>query len=103
MSMEAGAFGISADTMVVTSTYVTRYHMPILYISHEYDEEEGTIWQFHCGNDDYDMERMQLVRLDTILLLDPEIVSVADLPLGFCARRSSPSDPWEYNPEDQTS
>ena len=50
------------ETMVVTSSYVTQYGMPVLEVSHEDDEEGGSLWQFHAGNGDYDMSKMQLVR-----------------------------------------
>jgi hypothetical protein len=87
-------FPISGDTMVVTSTYVTKEKKPILCITREPDEEGGELWQFHCGNGDYSMEKMQLVRLDTILSIDPKVVMVSGLDLGACAKRSSPTAPW---------
>ena len=90
--------GIYSESMVVTSTYVTNLKMPILDVSHAYDED-GHLWQFHCGNDDYDMEKMQLVRLDTVLALDPGIAEVGDLPVGFCARRMDVDSPWVRSEE----
>jgi hypothetical protein len=87
-------FNISDDTMVVTSSYVTREGRPILEVSHEDDEEGGSLWQFHCGNGDYSMERMELVRLDTILEMDPTVREVANLDMGQCARRSAINARW---------
>jgi len=87
-------FCISNESMVVTSSYVTKERLPILEVSHEDDEEGGSLWQFHCGNGDYSMEKMQLVRLDTVLALDPSVIEVSDLPLGFSARRSDQYSPW---------
>ena len=87
-------FGITEDTVVVTSDYVTKDHLPILEVSHEDDEEGGSLWQFHCGNDDYSMEKMQLVRIDTITSIDPSVVDVADLPLGQTVRRDAVGSPW---------
>lgn len=84
--------------MVVTSTYVTRERLPVLYVSHE-DDEGGSLWQFHCGNDDFSMEKMQLVRLDTILAIDPDLSQIADLEKGFCARRESVRHPWHIERE----
>lgn len=81
------------DTMVVTSTYVTEDMLPILYVSHE-DDEGGSLWQFHCGNNDYSPEKVQLVRLDTILAFDPDLTALAGLRKGYCAKRVSPDDPW---------
>jgi hypothetical protein len=94
--LESNAFSIPPETMVVTSTYVTHERMPILVVTHELDEEGMPLWQFHCGNGDYDLARMQLVRLDTILRIDPTIQSVAALPIGHVARRASPRDDWTF-------
>ena len=88
-------FDITSDTMVVTSTYVTEAKLPILYVTHEHDEKEGTIWQFHCGNGDYNPEKLQLVRLDTILRIDPAIGDLAGLAMGFSAKRESKDSPWK--------
>lgn len=87
-------FDISPDTVVVTTTYVTRERKPILYVTHEHDEEEGITWQFHCGNRDYSSTVLQLVRLDEILEIDVGLKELAGLPLGFCARRTSANDKW---------
>jgi len=40
------------------------------------------------------MERMLLVRLDTILSLDPHVAEVADLKVGQTARRTSANSHW---------
>ena len=95
----SSSFNISEDSMVVTSSYVTSGGMPILLVTHEYDEEdEEYIWQFHCGNGDYAMERMQLVRLDTILNIDPSISTIANLAVGYQAKRTSPDENWRHSP-----
>src|SRR4051812_3845332 len=95
-------FNISKDTMVVTSKYVTEEGFPILCVSHQQDPEEGDIWQFHSGNGDYDMAKMQLVRLGTILALDPTLLDLGSLPPGFEARRESQSANWEIGRETPT-
>jgi hypothetical protein len=92
-------FDVPRDTIVVTSTYVTKDLMPILYVTHEEDEEEGIIWQFHCGNGDYDPAVLKLVRLDEILSFDGDLVRVAELPLGFRAVRSSKAAAWVFERE----
>ena len=76
------AFDVSNDTIVVTSSYVTEQRLPILEVSRKDDEEGGSPWPFHCGDGDYSMERMQLVRLDTILAIDPTVLEVSDLGLN---------------------
>ena len=88
-------FNISDDTMVVTSKYVTEQGFSITEVSHEDDEEGGSLWQFHCGNGDYSMQQMQLVRLDTILAIDPSVVDVASLEMGATAKRAARGLPWK--------
>jgi hypothetical protein len=87
-------FNIANNVIVVTSSYVTKDRLPILEVSHEDDEDGGSLWQFHCGNSDYSMERMQLVRLDTILAIDPTVLEVSDLKMGATAKRTAPGSPW---------
>lgn len=95
VNIKSWPFDISPDTAVVTTTYVTQKKKPILYVTHEYDKEEGFIWQFHCGNGDYDPSVLQLIRLDEILEIDNGIRELASLPLGFCAKRNSVVAQWE--------
>ena len=90
-------FNISSETMVVTSTYVTSKELPILEVSHEDDEEGGSLWQFHCGNGDYSMDKMQLVRLDTILAIDLSVKKIASLQMGQIARRAKLGDTWDIS------
>jgi hypothetical protein len=93
------AFDISSDTMVVTTVYVAKLGMPILQVSHEDDEEGGALWQFHSGNEDYDPAKIQLVRLDTILDLDPSVAALARMPIGYSARRTWRDGPWKITPD----
>jgi hypothetical protein len=92
-------FDVQPETTIVTSTYVTIDRMPVLYVTHEHDPEEGPIWQFHCGNNDYDPAVLQLVSLKELLALDPSIEQVAQLPVGFCARRPSAQQQWRFEPD----
>ena len=91
-------FTMPIETVVVTSTYVTAKKLPILYISHDCDEEEGDSWQFHSGNGDFAMDKLQLVRLSTILAIDSTVEDAADLPIGFCAKREAIGRPWVFEP-----
>jgi len=92
-------FGISDDTVVVTTSYVTLHGRPVLEVSHDDDEEGGSLWQFHCGDGDYSPEKLQLVALHTVLALDPSLSEVAGLRVGSTARRSSNDAPWCVNAE----
>lgn len=86
-------FAIPLNTAVVTSTYVMQDKLPILYVSHQ-DDDGKSLWQFHCGNKDYSMEKMMLVGLGTVLATDSSLMELADLKKGYCAIRNSPNDPW---------
>jgi len=85
-------FDIPEGASVVTSSRITTGASPILFVAHQRDEK-GVIWQFLDGHD-FVMAEMQLVRLDTILKLDPGIVSVSNTPVGSISRRESPTAPW---------
>lgn len=84
----------SMATAVVTSSFVTAEGMPVLEVFHEDDEEGGSLWQFHCGNGYCGMDRMQLVRLDTVLRMDPTLLEIGHLEVGFVARRAARGSPW---------
>lgn len=84
---------VTLDEMVVTSSYVIEDKQPILYVSNDNDEEGGSTWQFHCDNGDFDMKKMLLVRLSTILEIDKGLSDLI-LNIGEEARRESNSSKW---------
>ncbi|WP_420322113.1 hypothetical protein [Flagellimonas sp.] len=84
---------LDENITVVTSTYVVNEAMPILYVSNDNDDEGGSIWQFHCGNGDYDMKKMLLVKLGTVLKIDSGLVNL-ELGIGEEAKRESTSSNW---------
>jgi len=86
-------FAIPSNTSVVTSTYVMQDKLPILYVSHEDDDGES-LWQFHCGNNDFSMGKMMLVGLGAVLATDSSLMELADLKKGFGATRKSLDTPW---------
>lgn len=63
---------------------------PILLVVH--DDDDGG-WQFLDG-DEVSMSNAMLVGLSEIARLDQSIFELTDLPLGWYAKRQSPSDPW---------
>lgn len=90
-------FDLSDDSMVVTSAYVTEQRMPVLEVTHE-EDEEGPLWQFHCGNEDYSPELLRLVRLDTIMKLDPTLLTISELASGMVATRPNVDSDWTIEP-----
>lgn len=81
--------------MVVTSSFVTKTQNPILEVSHEDDEEGGSLWQFHSGNGDYSAEKIELVRFDTVVGIDPSVLELTNLEMGYMASRPTREAQWE--------
>jgi hypothetical protein len=63
----------------------------IVYVSHD---EDGS-WQFHGPEIDMNDEDMRLVALGEMLEIDPSIVELANLPMGFEAIRKDGKSKWE--------
>jgi hypothetical protein len=86
-------------SVAVTTTYVVERAVPVLEVTHELDPEDGSsVWQFHCGNGDYDPGVLRLVSIQQILDLDASVEAALALPAGSEARRASPSAPWVISP-----
>jgi hypothetical protein len=94
--MEEWLFDVPAGTPVVTTAYVTSREKHVLLVTHEFDSEEGVVWQFHAGDGEYSPDVLMLVRLDEIVALDPTLHGVARLPIGMQARRTHRGSEWEF-------
>jgi hypothetical protein len=68
---------------------------PILRVSH--DEDDGG-WQFLTGGQ-VEMKDAMLVGLGEIVALDPSVIELADLPLGWRATRENQDSPWQREPQ----
>ena len=75
----------------VTMRQVIEKKEPILLVSHDADDHG---WQF-IGSSDASVADGKLVCLEEIVAMDPSVLEVADLPPGWQAVRSSPSEPWQ--------
>lgn len=81
------------NAAVFTSADVVERGLAIEYVAH--DAEDGA-WQFHSRNGaPREESQARVVALRTILEIDPTIGSLADLPLGWCARRMGRGQPWQ--------
>ncbi len=87
---EQWPFEDAPNTAVFTTKSVTSGDEPILHVSH--DADDGA-WQF-LGLDVLTEESASIVGLKTILGMDKSIGDLADLPLGWHARRDSVSGAW---------
>ena len=89
-------FNVPMNTAVFSTSDVLKENMPILYVTHDFDEEMGEDWQFHTGVGVVDMDKAMLVSLQNILDYDSTISQLSDLPIGYCARRTSLGGAWTY-------
>jgi hypothetical protein len=88
--MHEWPFADPENVAVMTARQVTHGGQPILYVSH--DEEDG-MWQFLTGGP-VDMADAMVVGLREVYDMDPSVGELADLPLGWIARRAAVGRPW---------
>ena len=84
-------FQDAPDLAVITDRSVIERRHWIAFVSH--DSDDGG-WQFLSGEPAV-VENAAVVSLKNIVTLDPTIVALADLPVGWHAWRSSPTSPWQ--------
>jgi len=74
----------------VLTTVAVLAGSPILLVSH--DADDGG-WQFLCGTTNQPSDG-RIVHLAAILMVDPTVNEVADLPHGWIAYRHAIGGPW---------
>jgi hypothetical protein len=79
---------------VFTLKRIAQDSSPILRVTH--DEDDGG-WQFLDGGEVL-MDEAFLVSLRNITHLDPSLVELADLPIGWVAERDASGEPWRRKP-----
>ena len=84
-------FSDPPNVATVTTVQVVRDGEPILLVYH--DEDDGA-WQFLTGTATNSMKNVMLVSLKSIVMRDPTVVELADLPLGWHAWREHIGAPW---------
>jgi hypothetical protein len=74
-------------------TFVTAHLLerakPILHAVHDENGE----WQF-IGSSDGTVENGRVIALQEAVELDPSVLKLADMPVGWHALRDSPERPW---------
>ena len=83
-------FSDAPNTAVFICSHILDGREKILFVSH--DADDGA-WQFLCGKEHNESDA-RIVSLKYVLDLDPTIVNLKDLPLGYCAERKSKNDKW---------
>jgi hypothetical protein len=79
------------NVAVITLNSIVKGGRPILHVTH--DADDGT-WQFLDGTT-VSEDNASVVSLEEITRIDPSIMELADLPVGWYADRSAPSEPWQ--------
>jgi hypothetical protein len=87
-------FTDARNTAVFTTRDIIEEGNSILLVTH--DQNDGA-WQFHTGIT-VPASDARVVALDEIIFLDPSVVELADLPLGWSAIRDSITSPWKRQP-----
>ena len=78
------------DCSVLSTREVVESEEPILHVTHDSDDHD---WQF-IGSSDGTWENSRVIALHEAVELDPSLLQLADLPVGWHAVRDSPGDPW---------
>ena len=80
-----------------TAVFTTRQVLegaPIVRVSH--DEDDGA-WQFHTEAPPRETDA-RLIALSEAVELDPSLLELAGLPVGWVATRAAPGAPWMWHP-----
>jgi hypothetical protein len=87
-------FHDSPNVAVITLVQIIEQGHPVLYVTR--DDDDGA-WQFLDGSDTQ-IEAARVASLRSMITLDPTLLQLADLPLGWYAWRASPTAPWQREP-----
>ena len=80
------------DPIAITTEAVAAKRWPVLRVLHEEGQGE---WQFY--DDAEPLQWLVAVLKQRLLVLDPSLESIKDLPVGWEAVRESPSAKWSRN------
>ncbi len=81
------------NVAVFTSKAVVEAGEAIVYVTH--DAEDGA-WQFHSKDGaPQSQSDARIVSLRSVVAMDPSVLLIADLPLGWCAWRVDKDAPWQ--------
>ncbi|MEA4915903.1 hypothetical protein [Proteiniphilum sp.] len=91
--MQKKEFIDSLNTAVFTTKYVLDNNCPILYVYHY--KEDGA-WEF-LGIEDISEDDYCVVSLEEIINLDPTVLAVTSMRMGYYAERESKNSVWNIN------
>ncbi len=90
MAGDSWPFDQPRNCAVITLRQILFDGAPILHVTHDEDDHG---WQF-LGLEDADVKQGAVACLLDIVKLDPSVLDVADLPVGWHAWRQSKLSPW---------
>lgn len=88
--LETWPFEDPENVAVITTDKIVKREGPILYVTH--DEDDG-MWQFLDGGEVRE-EDARILSLKEIVNIDPSLVQLCDLPLGWIAWREKTDSHW---------
>ncbi|WP_444912354.1 hypothetical protein [Microbulbifer sp. PAAF003] len=83
-------FDQAKNVAAITTKQVVKDSLPVLMIVHYADDDS---WAFTCGTTNKS-EDLMIVGMGEITSLDPTLYSIADLPPGWSATRTSMKSQW---------
>ncbi|MHA6912629.1 hypothetical protein ACQUJO_05735 [Ralstonia pseudosolanacearum] len=90
---EAWKFRDPQNAAIIVNRKIIFEHAWISYVSH--DSDDGA-WQFQTNQQEPTTESDAIVvSLKKIVDLDPAVLYLSDLPMGWHAWRDSPDAPWK--------
>ena len=81
--------------LVFTTKQVMSGDLPLLLVTHNADDGA---WQFVNGAETGDTKSGLFVHAEHIVDLDPSVLDLLNLPLGWIAWRGSQGEPWIRRP-----
>jgi hypothetical protein len=85
-------FNDPPNVAVFTSARILNGDEWVYYVSH--DADDGA-WQLHPYSGRTPLEEVKVVSLRSMIDLEPRLVELANLPLGWCAWREERGGEWE--------
>ncbi|MBA2937056.1 DUF2185 domain-containing protein [Paenibacillus sp. CGMCC 1.16610] len=78
------------NVAVITTNKIMNRERPIQYVTH--DEDDG-MWQF-LDDGEVKEEEARIISLKQIINIDPSLIQLSDLPLGWVAWRDKRDSLW---------
>lgn len=83
-------FADPKNVAVVTLRSIVKGGRPILHVTHDADDGARQFLEGSTVSED----NASVVSLEEITRIDPSVMELADLPLGWYANRSTATEPW---------